>query len=148
MLRRKIEDRLLEWKQMPNHKPLVIKGIRQCGKTFIVQYFANKHYKSVVYVNFALQPEKKDAFVGSKEVDSILMSLSAMMPEAEFIPHNTCLILDEIQECPDARTALKSFKMDGRFDVIATGSLLGVKGYGENQVASLARTLFQSDMKR
>ena len=141
MLRRKIEDRLLEWKQMPNHKPLVIKGIRQCGKTFIVQYFANKHYKSVVYVNFALQPEKKDAFVGSKEVDSILMSLSAMMPEAEFIPNNTCLILDEIQECPDARTALKSFKMDGRYDVIATGSLLGVKGYGEKQKEEPGRQL-------
>lgn len=133
MLKRKIEDYLVEWKQTPNHKPLVIKGIRQCGKTFIVQHFAEKHYKSVVYVNFALQSEKIDAFVGSKEVDSILMSLSAMMPEAEFIPHNTCLILDEIQECPDARTALKSFKLDGRYDVIATGSLLGVKGYGEKQ---------------
>lgn len=133
MLKRKIEDRLLEWKRTPDHKPLVIKGIRQCGKTFIVQHFAQKHYKSVVYVNFALQPEKIDAFVGSKEVDSILMTLSAMMPEEEFIPHKTCLILDEIQDCPDARTALKSFKLDGRYDVIATGSLLGVKGYGEKK---------------
>ena len=133
MLKRKIEDRLLEWKQTPNHKPLVIKGIRQCGKTFIVRHFAEKHYESVVYVNFALEPEKIGAFVGSKEVDSILMGLSAVMPEAEFIPQKTCLILDEIQDCPDARTALKSFKLDGRFDVIATGSLLGVKGYGEKK---------------
>lgn len=133
MLRRKIEDSLVVWKQTPNRKPLVIKGIRQCGKTFIVQHFARKHYKSVVYVNFALQPENIDAFIGSKEVDAILMGLSAMMPKADFVPHNTCLIFDEIQECPDARTALKSFMLDGRFDVIATGSLLGVRGYGDKQ---------------
>lgn len=131
MLKRKIEDILIKWKNSENHKPLVIKGIRQCGKTFIVQHFAEANYKSVVYVNFALQPEKATAFIGSKEVDVMMMNLSAIMPEAEFIPHDTCLILDEIQDCPDARTALKSFKIDGRYDVIATGSLLGVKGYGE-----------------
>lgn len=134
------------WKQTPNHKPLVIKGIRQCGKTFIVQHFANKHYKSVVYVNFALQPEKIDAFIGSKDVDAILMSLSAMMPQVEFIPHNTCLIFDEIQECPDARTALKSFKLDGRFDVIATGSLLGVRGYGDKQRDAQGRQVGKSSV--
>lgn len=133
MLKRKIEDILIKWKNTENHKPLVIKGIRQCGKTFIVQHFAEANYKSVVYVNFALQPEKSAAFTGSKEVDVMMMNLSAIMPEAEFIPYETCLIFDEIQDCPDARTALKSFKIDGRYDVIATGSLLGVKGYGEKQ---------------
>ena len=69
MLRRKIEKDLLRWKNTPRHNPLVIMGIRQCGKTFIVQEFAKKHYSSVVYVNFALQPEKANAFVGSKEVE-------------------------------------------------------------------------------
>ncbi|MBR1513915.1 MAG: ATP-binding protein [Bacteroidales bacterium] len=131
MLNRKIQDTLLKWKHEKGHNPLVVKGIRQCGKTFIVRHFAESHYSSTVYVNFALHPEQVDAFVGTKDVEVILMNLSTMMPEAAFIPGDTCIILDEIQECPDARTALKSFKLDGRFDVIATGSLLGVKGYGE-----------------
>lgn len=133
MLKRKIEEELLKWKQTAGHKPLVIKGIRQCGKTFIVQKFAKDHYKHVVYVNFILEPEKITAFTGSKDVDTILLNLSALMPGTEFVPGQTCLIFDEIQDCPDARTALKSFKEHGGYDVIATGSLLGVKGYGEKQ---------------
>lgn len=133
MLKRKMEETLLRWKDTENHNPLVIKGIRQCGKTYIVQQFAKTNYRNTVYVNFSLQPEKISAFVGSKNVDVILMNLSTMMPEAKFVPNDTCIIFDEIQDCPDARTALKSFKIDGRFDVIATGSLLGVKGYGAMQ---------------
>lgn len=133
MLKRKIEDTLLRWKNSTNHNPLIIRGIRQCGKTYIIQHFAQHHYKSVIYINFILQPDRINAFVGTKEVDIILMNLSTMIPEAEFIPNKTCIILDEIQDCPDARTALKSFKEDGRFDVIASGSLLGVKGYSEKQ---------------
>lgn len=133
MLKRKIEDLLLEWKNTSGKKPLVIKGIRQCGKTYIVKDFARKNYHSVVYMNFTLEPDKITAFTGDKDVDTIIMNLSALIPDAEFIPGQTCLILDEIQDCPDARTALKSFKEDGRFDIIATGSLLGVKGYGEKK---------------
>ena len=128
-----MEETLLRWKNSVNHNPLVIKGIRQCGKTYIVQQFAKANYANTVYVNFALQPERISAFTGSKDVDVILMNLSTMMPGAKFVPNETCIILDEIQDCPDARTALKSFKLDGRFDVIATGSLLGVKGYGAMQ---------------
>lgn len=131
MLKRKIEETLARWKRIPKHNPLVIKGIRQCGKTFIVQQFAQDNYENVVYLNFALNPDKITAFLGSKDVDAILLNLSTLMPEAKFIPGKTCIILDEIQDCPDARTSLKSFKTDGRFDIIATGSLLGVKGYGE-----------------
>lgn len=131
MLKRKMEEVLLKWKNTVNHNPLIIRGIRQCGKTYIVKYFAKKHYKSVIYINFILQPDRINAFAGTKDVDVIMMNLSTMMPEAKFIPNDTCMIFDEIQDCPDARTALKSFKEDGRFDVIATGSLLGVKGYGE-----------------
>lgn len=133
MLKRKMEETLLRWKNSVNHNPLVIKGIRQCGKTYIVQQFAKANYANTVYVNFVLQPERISAFIGSKDVDVILMNLSTMMPGAKFVPNETCIILDEIQDCPDARTALKSFKLDGRFDVIATGSLLGVKGYGAVQ---------------
>ena len=124
---------MLQWKEEKHHNPLVIKGIRQCGKTFIVQQFAQTHYDHVVYVNFLLEPDKATAFQGVKKVDTILMNLSTLMPEAKFVPGKTCIILDEIQDCPDARTSLKSFKLDGRYDVIATGSLLGVKGYGERK---------------
>ncbi len=131
MLKRKIEDALIAWKNKPGHKPLMIMGIRQCGKTYISQHFAEQNYKNVVYMNFIKQPERINAFVGSKDVDSILLNLSAQIKGVKFIPGETCLIFDEIQECPEARTSLKFFKEDGRFDVIATGSLLGVQGYGD-----------------
>ena len=108
-------------------------GIRQCGKTFIVQHFAAAHYKTVVYINFIKQPERINAFVGSKDVNIILLNLSAQIQGVSFTPGDTCFIFDEIQECPEARTSLKFFKEDGRFDVIATGSLLGVQGYGDEK---------------
>ena len=101
-------------------------GIRQCGKTFIVQHFAAAHYKTVVYINFIKQPERINAFVGSKDVNVILLNLSAQIQGVSFTPGDTCFIFDEIQECPEARTSLKFFKEDGRFDVIATGSLNSV----------------------
>lgn len=81
-------------------------------------------------MNFIFEPDKATAFTGNKDIDTIILNLSSMIPESLFIPGQTCIILDEIQDCPEARTALKSFCEDGRFDVIATGSLLGVKGYG------------------
>ena len=133
MLARKIENTLLKWKQAQGHNPLVIMGIRQCGKTFIAMEFANSNYEHVVYINFIKQPERIMAFNGSKDVENILLNLSSQMPNARFVPNKTCIILDEIQDCPDARTSLKFFKEDGRFDVIATGSLLGISGYGEKQ---------------
>ena len=133
MLKRKIENTLKEWKDTPNHLPLVIMGIRQCGKTFIVRKFAEDNYKYVYYMNFTKQPKRIAAFLGSKEVDDILFELSVQIKGANFVPGQTCFIFDEIQDCPDARTSLKFFKEDGRFDVIATGSLLGVLGYGEKK---------------
>ena len=123
MLKRKIEDVLLSWKQEENHKPIVIKGCRQCGKTFSVMKFAQENYQHVVYLNFMLNPDYALAFDGSKVVDDMVINISAMIPGSVFIPQQTCLILDEIQECAAARTALKFFKMDGRYDVIATGFL-------------------------
>lgn len=133
MLKRKIETVLTQWKKSENRKPLVIKGIRQCGKTYIVQKFAKENYRSVVYMNFILEPDKKSAFTGNIDVDTIILNLSALIPRSRFIDGDTCIFLDEIQECKEARTALKSFHIDGRFDVIATGSLLGVKGYGRSK---------------
>lgn len=138
MLRRKIEQALVEWKNTPNHKPLIIKGCRQCGKTFSVLDFARKNYEHVVYLNFFANPQYASVFSGSLEVDHITMLLSALMGrEAIFEPGKTILVLDEIQDCPDARTALKFFKLDGRYDVIGTGSLLGVKGHGEKEPKSI-----------
>lgn len=132
MLKRKIEQRLQEWKRSSNRKPLLIKGCRQCGKTYSVLDFAKKNYKHVVYLNFFENPDYCSVFEGSLEIDNITMLLSALLgSEAVFEPGKTILVLDEIQECPDARTALKFFHLDGRYDVIGTGSLLGVRGYGK-----------------
>lgn len=133
MLKRKIETYLSDWKKSDNKKPLVIKGVRQCGKTYIVKKFANDNYENVVYMNFILEPDKKSAFAGNLDVETIILNLSALIPGSRFVSGKTCIILDEIQECKEARTALKSFDMDGRFDVIATGSLLGVEGYGKRK---------------
>ena len=132
MLKRKIEKRLTEWKNMKDRKPLIIKGCRQCGKTFSVLDFAKKNYKHVVYLNFFENPDYASVFAGSLEVDHIVMMLSALLGgNAVFEAGETVLVLDEIQDCPDARTALKFFRLDGRYDVIGTGSLLGVKGCGK-----------------
>lgn len=138
MLRRKIEQTLMDWKNTPNHKPLILKGCRQCGKTFSVLEFAKKNYEHVVYLNFFANSQYASVFSGSLEVDTITMLLSALMGrDAVFEEGKTILILDEIQECPDARTALKFFKLDGRYDVIGTGSLLGVEGYGNQEPKSI-----------
>ena len=131
MLKRKMEQQLLDWKNTPGHKPLIIKGCRQCGKTFSVLAFAEKNYEHVVYINFYSNPNYASVFSGSLEVDHLIMMMSAMLgPDANFEAGKTIIIMDEIQECPEARTALKFFQLDGRFDVVGTGSLLGVKGYG------------------
>ena len=131
MLKRKIEQTLIDWKNLQNHKPLIVKGCRQCGKTFSVLEFAKKNYEHVIYLNFFENPNYSSIFSGSLDVDNLTMLISALLgANAIFCEGKTVLILDEIQDCPEARTALKFFKEDGRYDVIATGSLLGVKGYG------------------
>jgi len=132
MLKRKIRQALLDWKNTPNRSPLIIKGCRQCGKTYSVRAFAKEHYKHEVYLNFFKNPDYISIFEGSLEIDNLIIMMSALLgPDVVFEPGNTVIILDEIQDCPEARTALKFFKEDGRFDVIGTGSLLGVKGYGK-----------------
>lgn len=130
MLRRKITDKLLKWKQHKDRLPLIIKGCRQCGKTRAVQEFARENYEHVIYINFFENSSYADIFKDSLEVDFLTMMITAQIQDAVFETGKTVIILDEIQECPEARTALKFFKIDGRYDVIATGSLLGVSGYG------------------
>ena len=132
MLRRKIQETLLQWRHSQNHLPLIVKGCRQCGKTFSVLEFARQNYEHVVYLDFFRNAEYASIFAGSLEVDQLTLMMSALLgPEAIFEPGKTIIVLDEIQECPEARTALKFFKLDGRYDIICTGSLLGVRGYGK-----------------
>lgn len=129
MFRRKIEHIFETWKNTPHRKPLVIKGCRQCGKTYSVLAYANTNYDNVVYLDFFKHPEYKFAFQGALDVDEITRKITMAVPTSNFVPNKTCLILDEIQDCPRARTSLKYFQLDGRYDVICTGSLLGVQGY-------------------
>jgi len=129
MFKRKIETTLENWKNSTNHKPLVIKGVRQCGKTYSVKQFAYANYEHVIYMDFHEQKELRNIFSGSLKVEYLIDFISGSLPDALFVPHKTCIIFDEIQDCPGARASLKFWKQDGRFDVICTGSLLGVNGY-------------------
>ena len=133
MFKRKIDSVLQEWKDNPNHKPLVIKGVRQCGKTSSVLAFAKSYYKNVVYVDFHQQEALREVFSGSLDTDYLTVLLSASIPGSIFEPGKTCIVFDEIQHCPRARASLKFFKLDGRYDVICTGSLLGVNGYKSDE---------------
>lgn len=129
MYRRKIESILQSWIDDTSHKPLVLKGVRQCGKTSSVLDFAQKHFKHVVYMDFRKNPDYRKFFMPSLDVDDIIMRISAAMPSAEIETGNTCFVFDEIQDCPRARGSLKYFHLDGRYEVMCTGSLLGVNGY-------------------
>ena len=129
MFKRKINDELIKWKNSDNKKALVIKGLRQVGKTFSVLNFAKENYENVVYVNFKDNELAKKIFDGDLIVDRMTIDLSALLPNIRFVPNKTIIIFDEVQECANARASLKPFVLDGRYDVVATGSLLGIKGY-------------------
>lgn len=135
MLERKIAKVLLDWKNntIVKKKALVIKGLRQIGKTFIVKQFAKDNYENQIYINFKNNDDLKSVFEENLNVDRILMDLSAKMPNIKLIPYKTIIIFDEIQECANARASIKAFVEDGRYDIIATGSLLGIKGYNKKK---------------
>ena len=135
MLKRKVMDELISWKNntITKRKALVIKGLRQIGKTYIVKEFAKRYYKNIIYINFKNNDDIKAIFEPNLDVNRIMLDMSAMMPEITFEPNNTLLIFDEIQECSNARAALKPFVEDGRYHVIATGSLLGIRGYNKKK---------------
>ena len=126
MLKRKIYDTLLEWKSAHSKECLLVKGARQIGKTFIVDYFGKQNYSSYLYVNFILDPESRNIFAGSLDPGEIFKAISIRFPQFRLVPGDTLLFLDEIQSCRKARTALKSLALDGRADVVASGSLLGI----------------------
>ena len=125
-LRRKIDVELLNWLKTKNHAPALISGIRQCGKSRSIKEFADRNFKYVNKINFWETPDAKNAFEGSLVVNDIIKKLSLQFASFVFAPGETILILDEIQDCPRARLALKSFKEDGRFEVIASGSYIGL----------------------
>ena len=126
MLKRKITKILEEWKKEDKKPCLLIRGARQVGKTFIIDDFAKKNYESYIYINFELTPEYKNIFDGNLDIKTLMMKLEVTFPNINIIPNKTILFLDEIQSCPNARTALKTFALDGRIDVISSGSLLGL----------------------
>lgn len=125
MLKRKIYKELLNWKQTKTRECLLVKGARQIGKTFIIEKFGKEEYASYLYLNFYRNPEHKEIFEGSLDAEEIYKRLSLYVKNARFVDHDTLIFLDEIQDCPNARTALKFLAIDDRYDVIASGSLLG-----------------------
>lgn len=128
MLDRDLWAKLDAWKWRDHH-PLVLRGLRQTGKTYAVLEFGRRSYENVVYLDLRANVSVHEAFAGDFDVDAMVLSITANDPSARFVPRRTLLILDEVQDCPNARSSLKYWDMDGRYDVIATGSFLGVKGF-------------------
>ena len=125
-LKRKIDAFFDEWKNDANKKPLIVKGCRQIGKTESILHFAENNYESVVEINFVRDEKYKKIIVDGYDVDSIIKNISRIDPSKKFIPQKTLIFFDEITEFPEIATALKFFKIDSRFDVICSGSMLGV----------------------
>lgn len=125
-LKRKIDDYLKLWRSNPDRKPLIVKGPRQVGKTESIRRFGDMNYKSVVYINFVEEPKYKMITSDGYKAADIIKNISRIDPSKRFIDGETLLFFDELQEFPDIATALKFFKIDGRFDVICSGSMLGI----------------------
>ncbi len=125
-LKRKIDDYLVNWKNSSNRLPLIIKGARQIGKTNAIRNFGKNNYKTFIEINFALQPQFKTIFEEGFEVDNIIKNITLKMPELEINIYNTLIFFDEMQECVSTATSLKAFREDGRYDVICSGSLMGI----------------------
>ncbi|MBR6466244.1 MAG: ATP-binding protein [Bacteroidales bacterium] len=126
LLKRKIDIALAAWKQNPQRKPLIVKGARQIGKTRSIQAFGQANYESVIEINFVLQKKFRTIFDNGYEVDTIIKNISLLEPSWKFIPYKTLIFFDELQKCPDCATSLKSFNADPRYDVICSGSLMGI----------------------
>ena len=134
MLRRKIDEYLIQWKNNPDRLPLIIKGARQIGKTFSIEKFA-KTYKSFIEINFITEPQFKTIFQNGYSPEHIIKEITLIRPDWKFIPGKTLILFDEIQVCPDCTTSLKFFKLDGRYDIICSGSLLGIN---YNEITSVS----------
>ncbi|HJA68081.1 AAA family ATPase [Lachnoclostridium sp. An169] len=125
-LKRKIDEFLMEWKVDPGKKPLIVKGARQVGKTESVTRFGRENYQQVIYINFVEEPKYKMILEDGYSTSDIIKNISRIDPSKRFVENETLFIFDEIQEMPDIATSLKFFKLDGRYDVICSGSLLGI----------------------
>lgn len=139
-LKRDFYDWLVKWKATKGGQCLLVNGARQIGKTFIIEKFGSEQYDSFIQVNFALDPDMVSVFDGPLDVRSIVERMTAIRGDIRIIPGKTLLFLDEIQDCPEARTAFKPLAMDGRMDVIASGSLLGIK-YKKGKLAKTPRSI-------
>ena len=126
MLKRKIDTFLVDWKKNSDRLPLIVKGARQVGKTASIRLFGENNYENVVEINFLLQKQYRDIFDDGFEVDTILRNISLRDPQLECVPGKTLIFFDELQACVNCATSLKSFKQDGRYDVICSGSLMGI----------------------
>ena len=127
MLKRKLTDYLRQWRASKHQECLLVKGARQVGKSYAIERFGEQEYRHFVKIDFILEPGMRDVFEGPIDADSIFSRISLVKEGARFVPGKTLLFLDEIQECPLARTALKYLALDDRIDVIASGSLLGIE---------------------
>lgn len=125
-LERKIDKVLVEWKNSADTLPLSVRGARQVGKTEAIEHFAKANYKYIVEINFILQKEYRDIFADGFDVDTILQNITLINPTLVMKPHETLIFFDEMQACPSCATSLKAFKLDGRYDVICSGSLMGL----------------------
>lgn len=125
-LKRKIDEFLINWKHSQDKLPLIVKGARQIGKTDAIENFAKNNYKHVVEINFILQKQFKNIFDDGFEADKIIKNISLIEPNFQFVPGETLIFFDEIQDCINCATSLKSFNIDGRYDVICSGSLMGI----------------------
>ena len=125
-MRRKIDGYLQRWKESPDRKPLIIKGARQIGKTASIREFGRKNYKSFIEINFIFDPQYKQITVDGYSAQQIVKNMTLINPGLKMIPGETLILFDELQDFPDIATALKSFQEDGRYDIICSGSLLGI----------------------
>lgn len=145
-LKRKIDSALIEWKKNQDRKPVIVRGPRQIGKTESIRKFASENYKSVIEINFVEEPKYKAIVEEGYDVNSIISAISLIDPSKQFIEGDTLIFFDELQEFPDIATSLKFFKIDGRFDVICSGSMLGLsyKSIESNSVGYKTDIIMQS----
>ncbi len=126
LLKRKIDEFLLNWKNQESHMPLIVKGCRQIGKTESIRNFGNKNYKCYIEINFILNRQFQTIFDNGYDVDTIIRNITFIDPSIKVEPNNTLIFFDEIQACVNSATSLKAFNIDGRYDVICSGSLMGI----------------------
>lgn len=124
--KRKIDKFLADWKNNHSRKPLIVKGARQIGKTESILHFAHENYENVVYINFVLDKKYTTIVNDGYDVETVIKNITLINPSTKFIPDKTLIVFDEIQEYPDIATSLKAFNLDKRYDVICSGSMLGI----------------------